>query len=119
MSSTEVRQIAREYGPICGVCYARGAMRLFRFFAAILLVAVTQPYVWTAAQSRPPLGAEDITAIATLLKLEDTLQFDKAALAPLPQRSHPEVRRLAVLAMGRIADARGKSLIVTASSEKD
>src|SRR5262245_6611589 len=94
-------------------------MRIYRFLAAVLLVAVTTSYVWTAPQSRPPLGPDDITAIATLLKLEDTRQFDEAVLTPLLQRSHPEVRRRAVLAIGRIADARGKSLLVTARSEKD
>jgi hypothetical protein len=112
-----VRTAATASGPICK-CYARAAMRISRLFVAVLLAAITIAFVGTAAQSRPPLAPADITAIATLLKLEDTRQFDDPVLAELLKRSHPEVRRRTVLAIGRIADARGKALLANARTEQ-
>ena len=51
---------------------------------------------------KPPLSAADIDAIATLLKLEDTRQFDEATLARLITSTHPEVKRRAIVSVGRI-----------------
>ncbi len=69
---------------------------------------VTAP---TATQ-RPPLSETDIVDIAQLVTLEDTRQFDEAALTRLLQSKHPEVKRRAVVAVGRIADPRGGALLV-------
>ncbi|HQX80113.1 MAG TPA: HEAT repeat domain-containing protein [Vicinamibacterales bacterium] len=65
----------------------------------------------TAANQRPPLAEVDIVDIALLVKLEDTRQFDEVALARLLQSKHPEVKRRAVVAVGRIADPRGGVLL--------
>jgi len=63
------------------------------------------------ASQRRALAAADIDNIATLLKLEDTRQFDEAALSRVLSSTHPEVRRRAAIAIGRIADANGDGLL--------
>lgn len=74
-----------------------------------------------AAQSgsRPALAPSDIDEIARLLMLEDTRQFDREALSRIIRSSHPEVRRRAALAVGRIADPAGAALLETARADKD
>ncbi len=57
---------------------------------------------------RRPLAAADIDAITQLVMLEDTRQFDEAALTKLLKSAHPEVRRRAVIAVGRIVNPAGK-----------
>jgi peptidyl-prolyl cis-trans isomerase B (cyclophilin B) len=64
-----------------------------------------------SAPQRRPLAAADIDNIATLLKLEDTRQFDEPALSRVLASTHPEVRRRAAIAIGRIADAKGDALL--------
>ena len=71
------------------------------------MVAQTAP----AAQQRRPLASADIGNIATLLKLEDTRQFDEAALTTIAASAHPEVRRRAAVSIGRIADVKGSALL--------
>ena len=71
------------------------------------MVAHTAP----AAQQRRPLASADIDNIATLLKLEDTRQFDEAALTTIAASAHPEVRRRAAMSIGRIADVKGSALL--------
>ncbi len=58
----------------------------------------------TAAQSpKPrPLTAADVDDIAHIVMLEDTRQLDSAQLSRLLASSHPEVRRRAAQAVGRI-----------------
>ena len=56
---------------------------------------------------RPALAPSDVDEIARLLMLEDTRQFDREALSRDIRSSHPEVRRRAALAIGRIADPAG------------
>ena len=73
----------------------------------LFVVAHTAP----AAQQRRPLASADIDNIATLLKLEDTRQFDEAALTTIAASAHPEVRRRAALSIGRIADVKGSALL--------
>jgi HEAT repeat protein len=63
-----------------------------------------------AARPRP-LAAADVDAIVQLVKLEDTRQFDEAVLGQLLKSSHPEVRRRAVVSVGRIVDPRGRALL--------
>jgi HEAT repeat protein/cyclophilin family peptidyl-prolyl cis-trans isomerase len=75
----------------------------------LLVIAQTAP----AAQQRRPLASADIDNIATLLKLEDTRQFDEAVLTKIAASAHPEVRRRAALSIGRIADVKGSALLAT------
>ena len=69
--------------------------------------------------SRRPLTAEDVDAITELVTLEDTRQFDEAALTRLLKSTHPEVRRRAVLAVGRIVSPGGRALLVSARKDDD
>ena len=64
------------------------------------------------AVQRPPLAEADILDIAQILKLEDTRQFDEAALAKLLASKHPEVKRRAVVAVGRIVNPGGSALLL-------
>src|SRR5262245_37670130 len=98
-------------------------MRLTLIAALILTLPLAQKVV------RTPLSAANIDDIATLLMLEDTRQLDEPVLAKLLQATHPEVRRRAVLAVGRIApkalpaaadsSERGRALLEGLHSEKD
>ena len=58
------------------------------------------------AQTAPrrPLTVADIDGIAQLVMLEDTRQFDETVLTTLLASAHPEVRRRAVIAVGRIVE---------------
>ena len=65
------------------------------------------------------MAAADIDAIAQLVMLEDTRQFDEAVLATLLKSSHPEVRRRAVIAVARIVNPAGRALLVSARKDDD
>src|SRR5436190_5661987 len=87
---------------------------------SILLLVVTLGVQTTTAgqRARPrPLGGADVDAIAQLVKLEDARQFDEAVLAGLVKSAHPEVRRRAVVAIGRIVDPRGRALLAGLRAE--
>jgi HEAT repeat protein/cyclophilin family peptidyl-prolyl cis-trans isomerase len=71
------------------------------------------------AQQRRPLSSPDIDDIATLLKLEDTRQFDEATLGRILKSAHPEVRRRAAVSIGRIAAPRGVKLLEGARTDRD
>ena len=77
--------------------------------AAVLSVVVALPA--SAQQPRRPLSATDIDGIARLVMLEDHRDFDTTDLSHLLASQHPEVRRRAALAIGRIADKRGYALL--------
>lgn len=62
---------------------------------------------------RPKLSSSDVEDIATLLRLEDTRQFDEAALGRILKSAHPEVRRRAVVSIGRIVNPKGSALLET------
>jgi HEAT repeat protein/cyclophilin family peptidyl-prolyl cis-trans isomerase len=81
--------------------------RLF-FAAAFAVVATTST---SAQQPRRPLSAADVDDIARLVMLEDHRDFDTTDLSRLLASQHPEVRRRAALAIGRIADKRGHALL--------
>ena len=70
-------------------------------------------------QAKRPLSSSDIDDIATLLKLEDTRQFDETALGRIVQSAHPEVRRRAVVSIGRIVNAKGSALLDAARKDAD
>ena len=96
---------------------------MLRQLPVLILVALAAqaiPFVHAQGPSRrAPLGDQEIDAIAQLLKLEDTRQFDDATLGRLIASPHPEVRRRAVVAAGRIVNPRGRPLLAAARAEKD
>jgi HEAT repeat protein/cyclophilin family peptidyl-prolyl cis-trans isomerase len=79
--------------------------------ALVVAIVALVHLTGTAATQRPPLAEADLADIALLVKLEDTRQFDEVALTRLLQSKHPEVKRRAVVAVGRIADPRGGVLL--------
>ncbi len=83
------------------------------FAASVAVPALSQK------DQRPPLTAVDIDAITQLVMLEDTRQFDEAVLTKLVTSAHPEVRRRAVVAVGRIVNPAGKALLVSARKDQD
>ena len=85
--------------------------------AAIALLTIALPSAQKRAQ--PPLVSADIDAIATLLMLEETRRFDDPELQRLAKSQHPEVRRRAIQAVGRIADNRGTAIIDAAGRDPD
>ena len=86
---------------------------------ALLAVSLCVAPVSRAQSARTPLSADDITDIATLLKLEDTRQFDEATLARILKSAHPEVRRRAAQSIGRIVNDVGRALLVPARQDVD
>ena len=96
-------------------------MRLPRL-PALIVVLVALLAVPASAQRPPkpqPLSPADIDAIVKLVALEDTRRFDEATLAALIKSPHPEVRRRAVQAVGRIAKPEGRPLLVSARADAD
>lgn len=90
----------------------------------VVLIAALLPQTVPLAHAQPPsrrvaLGDPEIDAIAQLLKLEDTRQFDDVALKRFLASPHPEVRRRAVVSVGRIANVRGRALLEAVRAEKD
>ena len=71
------------------------------------------------AQARRPLASADLNDLATLLMLEDTRQYDEAALARVLKSAHPEVRRRAAITIGRLNDSRGLALLQTVRADSD
>src|SRR5258706_8060962 len=91
-----------------------------RRIAAILIVVIGE-ISWLSSQTpaRRPLSRADVDAITTLVRLEDPRTLDEAALARLLQSAHPEVRRRAAMAVGRINKPEGRSLLVAARADVD
>ena len=105
-------------------CYCAGIIRGRRFIGGLVLRAGVLLAVLAASSTaqqpaRPPLTDADISDITRLVMLEDRRELDEAALARILRSAHPEVRRRAALAIGRIADARGRSLLVAARTDRD
>lgn len=86
--------------------------------ASVVLVSVVSGSPGLA-QARRPLAAADLSDLATLLKLEDTRQYDEAALSRVLKSAHPEVRRRAAISIGRLNDARGLALLQTLRADAD
>jgi len=86
-----------------------------------ILVLILASTSLTLAQGRThrPLAAKDVDDLATVLMLEDTRRLDQAALAQILASAHPEVRRRAVVAVGRIADPAGGALLTAARVDPD
>src|SRR5580765_8106348 len=100
---------------------------LVRRIAAVLIVIISPGVPPPAASemsalssqtpARRPLTKSDVDAITTMVRLEDTRTLDEAALARLLKSAHPEVRRRAAMAVGRINKPEGRSLLVTARAD--
>ncbi len=86
--------------------------------ASVVLVSVVSGSPGLA-QTRRPLAAADLADLATLLKLEDTRQYDEAALGRVLKSAHPEVRRRAAISIGRLNDTRGLTLLQTIRADAD
>jgi len=80
-----------------------------RAFLPVALVVLAAASLFSQAPRRPPLAPADIDAITKLVMLEDTRTFDQEGLAGLLKSSHPEVRRRAALAIGRIGYPRQRA----------
>lgn len=88
--------------------------------ALFLAVAIISAYpVGAQAARKPPLGAAEIDDIARLELLEDSRQFDSLDLSRMLAGKHPEVRRRAAIAIGRIADKRGVALLRAGPLDRD
>jgi HEAT repeat protein/cyclophilin family peptidyl-prolyl cis-trans isomerase len=87
--------------------------------ALLAAAALVTTVVAAPAPKRRPLGPADLEAMATLLKIEDTRQFDEAALARLLQSDHPEVRRRAAQTIGRVLNPRGSALLLAVRADAD
>lgn len=98
----------------------------------LALVVLAAPGLASQVPRRAPLAPADVDAITKLVMLEDTRTFDQDALAALLKSAHPEVRRRAALAIGRIGYPRqrateaqngvtvqARALLVTARGDKD
>ena len=92
-----------------------------RRFLLILLVAapLAKSAPLAAQDRRRPLGASDVNAIARVLMLENRREFDSATFARALAAPHAEVRRRAVLAIGRILDRRGLAMLRARPLERD
>ncbi|HKV98905.1 MAG TPA: HEAT repeat domain-containing protein, partial [Vicinamibacterales bacterium] len=80
-----------------------------RALLPLAFVLLAAPGLVSQTPRRPPLASADIDAITTLVMLEDTRTFDQEKLAALLKSAHPEVRRRAALAIGRIGYPRAQN----------
>jgi len=71
------------------------------------------------AAQHPPLAGSNLAAAANLLRLEDRRDFDQAALSSAASSTNAELRRRAVLAIGRIGDKRGTALVTPRLTDAD
>ena len=94
-------------------------MRRPRFWSAAVLMAAAGVLVSAATQSRPPLSDRDVDDIARLVMLEDTRRFDEATLSSLTASPHPEVRRRAIVAVGRIVNPGGRAILADLRKDPD
>jgi peptidylprolyl isomerase len=81
-----------------------------RLGAIVVLAALlTLPASAQPQPRRQPLSPSDVDAIVRLVAAEDQRRLDEAMLAGLSKAPHPEIRRRAVLAGGRIAKPEGRA----------
>lgn len=81
-------------------------------------IAACAPAATRGHTPAPPRG-EALAAYAALLRLEDRRAYDSAALAGFAGSLSPEVRRRAALAIGRIGDARGRTMLQGLARDAD
>jgi len=109
---------ARGRGGGLRAVVAANSFASIRRFAALLAAVLATTATPAAAQHRP-LAGRDLTAAANLLRLEDRREFDQAALAAAAASPNAELRRRAVLAIGRIGDKRGTALVTPRLADTD
>jgi cyclophilin family peptidyl-prolyl cis-trans isomerase/HEAT repeat protein len=86
---------------------------------ALLLGACAGATARPAAAPAPRLSTSDVAPLAELLRLEDTRDFDAARLSALSTSAVPEIRRRAMLAIGRLKDPRGTVLLLPRLTDPD
>ena len=94
-------------------------MRSSHLARVALWVAILPTALSAQSRGKAPLTAPHIDDIAVLLMLEDARKFDDAELKRIAASAHPEVRRRAVQAIGRIADKAGAALLDQSRKDKD
>ena len=94
-------------------------MRASPLSIAGAVVIVASVVVAAQQAKRQPLGPADVDAIAALLKIEDTRQFDEAKLTQLLQSAHPEVRRRAAQTIARVVSPKGSALLAAVRADTD
>jgi peptidyl-prolyl cis-trans isomerase B (cyclophilin B) len=72
----------------------------------------------TARRPDRKLSADEIGDLAGLLRLEDTRQFDETELRRILASANPEVRRRAVVSIGRIVSPKGSALLDIARQDR-
>ncbi len=87
--------------------------------AVFIVLAVSSAEPRAQATKRRPLSPDDIDGITQLEKLEDTRQLDEMTLARVLESKHPEVRRRAVVAIGRIVAPRSPALLIPMRTDPD
>lgn len=86
---------------------------MLRVVASALLCALITGASSAGQRKAPkPLEPGDVDAIAQLVMMEDTRQFDAATLQAHLSSAHPEVRRRAIVSVGRIVNPAGRALLV-------
>ena len=110
LTTAQLRKRLDRRGTFCG-------MR--RTLLLVLTVAAGAGPLALPAQQRAPLTNREIGDITTLLILEDHRRFDSIALGRMLRDRHPEVRRRAALAVGRIMDPAGRALLRTVRRDRD
>jgi cyclophilin family peptidyl-prolyl cis-trans isomerase/HEAT repeat protein len=80
---------------------------LIRFVCSLALAAATLAVPGTAPGQDPAV----VEALAFLLQAEDSRRYDAGAITSAARHAEPLVRRAAALAIGRIGDPEGSSLL--------
>jgi len=94
-------------------------MRTVRSAALWLLLGSAVAASVPSGPVHKPLTPADIADIAKLVMLEDTRRFDEETLARLIKSEHPEVRRRAVVSVGRIVKDGARALLATERTDAD
>ena len=95
-------------------------MRLRRSVSLLLaLTALPGALILAQRPAGPPLSTAEIADITRLVMLEDTRELDEAAIRQALRSMHPEVRRRAAIAIGRIAKPAGGALLTAARQDSD
>jgi peptidyl-prolyl cis-trans isomerase B (cyclophilin B) len=90
-----------------------------RHLRGAVLATLASAHVAPAQARKPALSPTDIEGIARLVMLEDYRDYDSTDLSRFLASSHPEVRRRAALAIGRIANKAGFALLTVRPLDRD
>ena len=87
--------------------------------ALILALAFARDSSAQEVSKRPRLSRADIAEIVLLEKIEDRRDFDSVALQRIAAAKHPELRRRVALAVARLYDFRGRTILASMRSDAD